>query len=436
MPKTQTYFVCSECGADYLRWSGKCEACNQWNTLREIKIAKDDERSLSKGEVIVPKTLEEISTNDYERIASGISEFDRVLGGGIMPGEVVLLGGDPGIGKSTLLYQVVSAISAQAIFASGEESLEQIKTRASRITASFSPRLKFIAEINVDSILTAFESSPAKLLIIDSIQTMYSADFPSSPGSIVQVRECAMKLQQFAKSKGVAVILVGHVTKEGNVAGPRMLEHLVDAVLYLEGDRFQSHRILRAVKNRFGSTNEIGVFEMTGEGMKEVTNPSALFLSERVNSPGSAVVPIVTGTRPLLIEIQALTSPTTFGFPKRQSVGFDLNRLNMLVAILCKKAGLKLDAQDVYLNVVGGMKIQDPAADLAVCLAVASAYCDSALPQNLVAFGEVGLSGEIRSVAQYERREMEASRLGFDKIVSFKTSRMLHEIINNLKGRE
>jgi DNA repair protein RadA/Sms len=432
MSKTQTYFVCSECGADSLRWSGKCDVCGAWNTMKEYKVEKDNRSQFKQEKVPVPKSLDEISEESFLRIQTNLAELDRVLGGGIVAGEVILLGGDPGIGKSTLLFQTAQLVEVETIYVSGEESLEQIKIRSKRLAVKQNQKLKFLAETNIDAVLSILESLNVKLLIIDSIQTMYSADFPSSPGSVVQVRECALKLQQFAKNRGISVILVGHVTKEGSVAGPRVLEHLVDAVLYLEGDRFQSHRILRAVKNRFGGTNEVGVFEMTAEGMEEVQNPSAIFLAERINSPGSVVVPIISGSRPFLVEIQALTSPTTFGYPKRQSVGFDLNRLNMLIAILTKKAGLKLETQDVYLNVVGGMKIQDPAADLAVCLAIASAWQEKPIPDDLIVFGEVGLSGEIRSVPQYEKREAEAKRLGFNNIISYKNKKLLSEIISML----
>jgi len=432
MSKTQTYFVCSECGADSLRWSGKCDVCGAWNTMKEYKVEKDNRSQFKQEKIPVPKSLDEISEESFLRIQTNLAEFDRVLGGGIVAGEVILLGGDPGIGKSTLLFQTAQLVEVETIYVSGEESLEQIKIRSKRLAVKQNQKLKFLAETNIDAVLSILENLNVKLLIIDSIQTMYSADFPSSPGSVVQVRECALKLQQFAKNRGVSVILVGHVTKEGSVAGPRVLEHLVDAVLYLEGDRFQSHRILRAVKNRFGGTNEVGVFEMTAEGMEEVQNPSAIFLAERINSPGSVVVPIISGSRPFLVEIQALTSPTTFGYPKRQSVGFDLNRLNMLIAILTKKAGLKLETQDVYLNVVGGMRIQDPAADLAVCLAIASAWQEKPIPDDLIVFGEVGLSGEIRSVPQYEKREAEAKRLGFNNIISYKNKKLLSEIISML----
>jgi len=330
---------------------------------------------------------------------------------------VVLVGGDPGIGKSTLILQSCAAISQPVLYVSGEESAEQVKLRAERMPNKAGSVL-FLSETDLDSIVKAAEESNCKLLVIDSIQTVYSADFPSSAGSVVQVRECAMRLMTLAKTKRITVILVGHVTKEGTVAGPKVLEHVVDVVLYLEGERYQSFRVLRGIKNRFGSSLELGVFEMTGEGMKEVRNPSLFFLSERAGGAGSAITVIMNGTRPFLVEVQALTTPTTFGYPKRTASGFDLNRLNLLIAVLTKKAGINLAIQDIFINVVGGFKITEPSADLAVAAAIVSSVKNASLPSDAVCFGEVGLSGEVRSVQSSERRFAEATKLGFINVLT------------------
>ena len=349
-------------------------------------------------------------STDFKRAETGLFEFDRVFGGGIVPGSIILIGGDPGIGKSTLLLQVAEKIPG-TVYLSAEESLEQIKLRADRI--GLKGLFSAVAASEIGQMLDTLEVEKTKLLIVDSIQTVYHPDFPSSPGSIVQVRECAMRLQQFAKSSRVPVILVGHVTKEGTVAGPRTLEHLVDLVAYLEGDPYRNFRILRCVKNRFGATDEIGVFAMTEKGLVEIKNPSSLFLSERREAAGSVVTCTTTGTRPFLVEVQALTTKTAFGYPKRSANGFDLNRLNLIAAVLDERAGINLADQDIYINVVGGVKLKEPAADLAVAMAIASARSNRPLEPSVCIFGEIGLSGEIRKVSHASAREQEVKRLGY-----------------------
>lgn len=373
------------------------------------------------GIVAEPQRLSEVTTISSARFTTGINEFDRVLGGGIVPGSVVLVGGDPGIGKSTLVFQVAYALSQRTkglvLYVSGEESREQIKLRADRLGIT-TDKLLLLAETDVEAIITAVEKIEPKLLIIDSIQTMYDPTYPSTPGSIVQVRESALKLQQFVKGRHLPMVLIGHVTKEGSVAGPRTLEHLVDVVLYLEGERYHETRILRSAKNRFGATEEIGVFSMGQQGLSEVTNPSEIFLSERKkNVPGSVVTCTIEGTRPFLIEVQALVAPTVFGYPQRRVAGYDLNRLQLVLAVLTRRVGLKLLTKDVFVSVVGGIRLSEPAADLAVALAIASAEKDKSLDPKLVAIGELGLAGEIRRVAHLPKRLAEAKRLGLSQTV-------------------
>jgi len=429
MPKDETMFVCSECGNEAAKWSGKCLSCGSWNTLKEFKTpqaarrggqADNTNRGLNPSEAL---SIDNIETKNFQRFKTGIEEFDRVLGGGIVPGEVMLLGGDPGIGKSTLLLQVAANID-NVLYVSAEESQHQIKLRAERLEVR-AKNLQIFTQTNVDEIIAKIINAKNKqfsLLIIDSIQTIYDAEFPSTPGSIIQVKECALKLQQMAKNLNIPMFLIGHVTKDGSVAGPKTLEHLVDLVLYLEGERYHDTRILRGIKNRFGATDEIGVFKMTERGFSEVKNPSELFLKERMeNVPGSVVTATLEGTRPFLVEIQALTTPTAFGYPRRTASGFDLNRLQLLIAVLSKRAGINLTNQDVYLNVVGGFRIDDPASDLAVCLAIISAYKNKKIDPAISAFGEVGLSGEIRAVNHQEKRVIESKRLGFEKIIKSKT---------------
>lgn len=438
----ETIFVCASCGEEYIRWQGKCDNCQEWSTLKEFKITKERDKanrgqSLPTAEVV---KLENVVITDFKRVSTKISEFDRVLGGyikddsvgGIVPGSVVLLGGDPGIGKSTLLLQVASNIK-NVLYVSGEESIEQIKMRFDRLGLK-SPSLKLLAETDLNAITKAINIEKPDLIIIDSIQTMFSSDFPSTPGSIVQVRECAMRLQNLAKTTHTSVILVGHVTKEGTVAGPRILEHLVDVVLYLEGQDQQNIRILRGAKNRFGATDEIGIFEMTETGLESIDNPSKMFLEERLkNVPGSVVTATVEGTRALLVEVQALTTKSFFGFPQIRATGFDLNRLQMIIAVLQKRAGLDLSNQDVFINIAGGIKIKETAADLAVALAIASSLKGFSLKSKMCAFGEIGLSGEIRSVSFAKKRMAEAERMGFDQIIVQKNIKLaINEVISNV----
>jgi len=421
----QIVFVCSNCGEEYLRWQGSCSNCGQWNTLKEFKISniryqKEGTQPLSEA-----IEIDKIKTSNFNRIATKIGEFDRVLGGydrntGIIPGSVILLGGEPGIGKSTLLLEVASHLD-NVLYVSGEESLEQIKIRFDRLMLK-NKSIKLLSDIDLDSVIAAINKENPNLIIIDSIQSIYSKDFPSTPGSLVQVRECALRLQQIAKTTRSSVILVGHVTKEGSVAGPKTLEHLVDVVLYLEGERFYNHRILRSTKNRFGTVDEIGIFEMSEKGLAEVANPSKLFLEERTkNIAGTAVTAAIEGSRALLVEVQALTTPTVFGYPQRRASGFDLNRLQLLVAVLQRRVGLALGNQDVFINVVGGIKINEPAVDLAVAMAIASAFKAKAIDSKICVFGEVGLSGEIRNVRLASKRIAEAKRLGFTKFISSKS---------------
>lgn len=427
MSNNHILFVCSNCGEEYIRWQGKCSNCGQWNTLKEFSISNSQfsmkgSRTFEKSEPIL---IDQIKTSNFNRISTKIGEFDRVLGGfdknaGIVPGSVILLGGEPGIGKSTLLLEVASHID-NILYVSGEESLEQIKLRFDRLALK-NKSIKLLSDIDLDSVISAINKENPKLIIIDSIQAVYSKDFPSTPGSLVQVRECALRLQQIAKTTSTPVILVGHVTKEGSVAGPKTLEHLVDVVLYLEGERFYNHRILRSAKNRFGTVDEIGIFEMTEKGLEEVANPSKLFLEERTkNIPGTVVTAAIEGSRALLVEVQALTTTTAFGYPQRRASGFDLNRLQLLVAVLQRRVGLALGNQDVFINVVGGIKINEPAVDLAVAMAIASAVKGKAIDPKICVFGEVGLSGEIRKVRLESKRIAEAKRLGFSKFISSKS---------------
>lgn len=415
MAKAQTKFVCNECGAFYPRWMGKCEQCGSWNSLVE-EITESLAHKKTSGKPVVLTDLSDVQGFAGNRIKTGIKEFDQVLGGGIVPGSLILLGGDPGIGKSTLILQAASKIKGTLYF-SGEESEKQILMRAQRIGVENG--LLLASETNIEDIVATLKHTKPQVAIIDSIQTMYSVDVTGTPGSVSQISVCANRLMTVAKENHIAVILIGHVTKEGVIAGPRVLEHLVDVVLYLEGDRFGSFRILRGIKNRFGSTNETGIFEMEESGLKAVENPSEILISERaVKSPGSVIFPAMEGTRPLLVEIQALSSTTTFGYPKRTSSGFDLNRLQLLSAVLTKRCGLNLSTQDIYLNVVGGISANEPAADLAVTLAIASVFKNKSIQENTVVFGEVGLAGEVRSVNNIEKRLAEAAKLGFKNAIT------------------
>jgi len=417
MAKIRGRFVCQECGYQSPKWLGRCPACGEWNTLIEEK-PRGAGREHPQGQKPEPLPLTELAATPAPRLSTGLNELDQVLGGGLVPGALILLGGDPGIGKSTLLLQVMLNLSLsgkKVLYLSGEESVEQIKLRAARLKVR-SENLFLLSETNLELALAAVEDLRPEVLVVDSVQTVYLPEITSAPGSVAQVRECAGRLLQVAKGEGVAVFLVGHVTKEGALAGPRVLEHLVDTVLYFEGDRGANFRILRAVKNRFGSTNEIGVFEMTSLGLKPVANPSEIFLSQATTgAPGSVIVATIEGTRPVLVEVQALVTNTPLAMPRRTSVGFDPQRLAMLAAILEKRVGLPFYDRDIYLNVVGGLKLAEPGVDLAVILALASSHLDRPLPPQTVVFGEVGLTGEIRPVSQAALRLKEAAKLGFHK---------------------
>ncbi len=422
MAKTRVHFVCESCGATAHKWAGQCKVCGEWNTMTETLVQPGREPALSRSlaPLSQPQALPEIQAGRFERLEVGSEELARVLGGGIVPGSVVLIGGDPGIGKSTLLLQTSAQMAdgdEPVLYISGEESMYQIKMRADRL--GLQPQnLYIVSEVSLDQILAHIEQLGPRLVVVDSIQAISSEELESSAGSVSQVKACATALLRLAKAKGIPIFLVGHVTKAGAIAGPRVLEHIVDAVLYLEGDRFHTYRLLRGVKNRFGSTNEVGVFEMSEQGMAEVTNPSEAFLAERLpETAGSAIAVTMEGTRPLLVEIQALSSTTSFGLPRRTANGVDFNRLLLLVAVLSKRVGLRLFDQDVFVNVIGGMRISEPAADLAVALAIASSFQNIALPPDLAAVGEIGLSGELRAVSHLSRRLNEAAKLGFSRCI-------------------
>ncbi|HEV2123787.1 MAG TPA: DNA repair protein RadA [Chloroflexota bacterium] len=440
MAKIKLQYVCQQCGADSPKWIGRCPECGAWNSYAEEARTAAPARAAGAAQTDTrgrqgspgPERLVDVSVEDTTRVSSFLDEFDRVLGGGIVPGSLVLIGGDPGIGKSTLLLQVAANVAAgrnaaggdasattggPVLYVTGEESARQVRLRAQRLGA-LSPELFVLAETSLDSVIAHVERLSPQLVIVDSIQTVFLEDVASSPGNVSQLRECTLRLTNLAKARHIPIFLVGHVTKEGNIAGPRVLEHIVDCVLYLEGERFYSYRLLRAAKNRFGSTNEIGVFEMVQDGMREVHNPSAAFLSERLASNGGSAVTIpLEGTRALLVEVQALVAGTAMGAPRRTAVGVDQNRLALLVAVLSKRLGLPLASQDVYVNVVAGLKIAEPAVDLGLALAIGSSVRDAPVDPGLVAVGEIGLSGELRAVGQLERRLAEASRLGFEKAI-------------------
>lgn len=427
-PRLKTRYVCTVCGSTQLRWSGKCPECGEWNTLVEEVFDEraQAEATSSSRPITKPQRLSEVQADALQRLPLPLGEFSRVLGGGIVPGSVVLIGGDPGIGKSTLLLQSAVLVARQvgtALYVSGEESAQQIKMRASRLGVGDSA-LYLLTETNLGAVIQAIESLQPKLCVVDSIQTMYVEGVASSPGTVTQVRESAQRLQAIAKATDTAIFIVGHVTKEGSIAGPKVLEHIVDTVLQLEGDRFHAFRVLRSLKNRFGATSEVGVFEMTSDGMREIANPSEMFLAERItHAPGSAVAVTMEGTRPLLVEVQALSSPTANPMPRRTANGFDYNRLFLLIAVLSKRVGIRLHDQDVFLNVVGGLTIDEPAADLAAAVALASAYHGKPVPPDLAIIGEVGLSGEVRSVSQLTQRLNEAAKLGFRRCLLPKTAR-------------
>lgn len=426
MAKSKSIYVCNACGFESPRWYGKCPACEAWNSLEETVAAapeglpRQKEKKQRGGTGAQVLSIRDIEADDQMHQPTGMEELDRVLGGGIVEGSLTLLGGEPGVGKSTLLLQICSMLAQTGktvLYISGEESARQIKLRARRVGAGHEGLL-VLAENAMDEIEDKLEKTAPDLVIVDSIQTMYRPEMASAPGSVSQVRECASIFMRYAKTNGCAVFLVGHVTKDGSIAGPRVLEHMVDVVLYFEGDYQREYRLLRAVKNRYGSVNELGIFEMTGEGMRAVEGASELLLSQRAkDASGSVVFCGMEGTRPMLMDIQALVAQSFYSSPKRTVNGMDQGRVALLLAVLEKRAGLRLYNQDVYLNVAGGMSLDEPAADLAVCLAVASSLWDSALPMDLAAMGEVGLSGEVRSIPQLERRMAECKRLGFTKIM-------------------
>ena len=414
--KTKTVYLCSSCGDDHPKWNGQCPSCNEWGTLSEFKVSKDRKIINQKSEK--PIDLKSAyNTPQLERFLTKINEIDRVLGGGILPGSIILLGGNPGIGKSTLALQLLSKLKKISLYVSAEESKDQVAIRADRLLID-SSHVHISSENNIDYILDQCLQLKPSLLIIDSIQTIYNDRLDALPGSVSQIRECGQQLLQFAKQNNTSILIIGHVTKEGTIAGPKMLEHMVDTVLYLEGDDRQDHRILRSDKNRFGNTHEVGIFQMEVNGLTEVSNPSELFLSERQNkAPGSSIFPSVEGTRPILLEVQALVADSNFSTSQRNINGIDFKRLSMILAVLEKRLGLHLSKKDVFVNIVGGLKIEDPAIDLAVIGAIASSYKEKILNQAMAVFGEVGLGGEIRSVTKVENRINEAQSLGFSQII-------------------
>lgn len=429
MAKVRTQYVCQQCGAVYSKWSGRCENCEQWNTLVEQESSSGAAQSSvaragSSGKTLKPKSITEIeAAKRQSRLSTGISDLDEVLGGGIVPGAVVLLAGQPGIGKSTLLLQLTAHVSRNSavLYVSGEESSEQIALRASRLGVSKQDKLEVASSTSANDIAATIKRGQHSLVIVDSIQTLGIDELTSAPGTVSQITGSSNVLIRAAKAANVSVVLVGHVTKEGSIAGPKVLEHLVDVVLQFDGDRYGGFKMVRAIKNRFGSTSETAIFEMYEQGLRVVENPSAALLAERQQADGSVVLATLEGTRPLLVEIQALVNPTNFGYPKRTASGFDLNRLNLLIAVLERRTKLNLSDKDIYINVVGGLKLSDQAADLAICMAIASAAAGRKIQEDTVVFGEVGLGGEIRSVVSPDKRIAEAKKLGFNRAIMPKT---------------
>ncbi len=431
MSKVKTKYICSNCGYESLTWLGKCPNCGEWDSFSEERI--ESNKNKSSAGFTSSQAYPLIHTNDFEesRIVTGIKEFDRVLGGGIMPGSAVLIGGDPGIGKSTLALQVAASVNKKVLYVTGEESAKQLTQRAGRLKIE-SNNVLVLPETNVNAIVDQINKIEPEIVIVDSIQTVYRPEFENAPGTVTQIRECASYLMQFAKAKGFALFIIGHVTKEGVIAGPKILEHIVDTVLQFEGEGNHSYRILRAQKNRFGKSNEIGVFEMHDSGLTEVKNPSELFLSERGNEiSGSVVTASMEGTRPVLFEVQALVTPSHFGNPQRVATGFDYRRLSILLAVLEKRANVRVSTHNVFLNMAGGLKVYEPAIDLAACIAIASSLSNLPVRNKLLVVGEVGLGGEIRSVGHIESRLKESEKLGFEEIIipsaNFKS-------LNKIKG--
>ena len=423
MSKSKTIFVCNECGYESAKWLGKCPACGSWNSFFEQKVVESKNSSLKAkpegSKTNMPQKLNSYEAKETIRTSTGFEELDRVLGGGLVRGSLILLGGEPGIGKSTLILQLCDKVKGEGkvLYVSGEESAEQIKLRADRLGIE-NEEILFLGETDIDIVNQSIIDINPKLVIIDSIQTMYSEELSAAAGSVSQVREITTQIMKVCKSRNITTIIIGHVTKDGNIAGPRVLEHMVDTVLYLEGERYFSYRILRGVKNRFGSTNEIGMFEMKGEGMCEIANPSDVLISDTEdNPPGACVISCMEGTRSILVELQALTTQSVYGIPKRTANGIDYNRLALLIAVLEKRAGMMLGSQDVYLNVVGGLKINEPSIDLGILMATASCYKNFPIDKRIVIMGEVGLTGEVRRINLIEKRLKEAEKLGFKKCI-------------------
>ena len=420
MAKTSTVFFCNSCGYESAKWLGRCPACLEWNSFVEERVTKGKNNSNNNiSKVNSPIILKNIEDIKISRISSGFSEVDRVLGGGFVNGSLTLLGGEPGIGKSTLILQICDKYKTdgKVLYVSGEESAEQIKSRADRLAIN-NDNIMFLGETDINNIETSIENINPKLVVIDSIQTMFSDEITSAPGSVSQVREITARIMKMCKQKGITTVIIGHVTKDGTIAGPRVLEHMVDCVLYIEGERYFSYRILRGVKNRFGSTNEIGMFEMQNEGMVEINNPSSVLLTEREDNPaGSVIVASLEGTRAILVELQALTSTTVFGMPRRTATGIDYNRVTLLLAVLEKIGGVNLSNQDVYMNIVGGIKINEPALDLGIILSAASSYKNISISKDIAVIGEVGLTGEIRSVNMIDKRLKEIEKMGFKSCI-------------------
>ena len=418
MAKAKTVFVCNQCGYESAKWLGKCPACNEWNSFYEEKVVNTT-KTASRTVKSVPTLLNNIEGKEIARTSTKIGELDRVLGGGIVKGSLILIGGEPGIGKSTLILEVCDKIegNGKVLYVSGEESAEQVKIRADRMKIK-NENIMFLAETDIDIIEENILNMNPKLVIIDSIQTMYSSEITSVAGTVSQVREITARIMRICKANAITTIIIGHVTKDGNIAGPRVLEHMVDAVLYIEGERYFSYRVIRSVKNRFGSTNEIGMFEMQNEGMVEITNPSSILISEREDNPaGSIIVASMEGTRPLLIEIQALTSFAVYGVPRRVANGIDYNKVTLLIAVLEKHAKMSISNQDAYVNVVSGIKITEPAVDLGVALALVSSFKNKSIPKDVVAMGEIGLTGEIRTINMIDKRLKECEKMGFKKCI-------------------